>query len=305
MSTETTLNYGRITANGIDFSYAEQGDGPLALLLHGFPESGDVTYRHLIPALAAAGYRAVAPNMRAFAPTGLPADGSMLLGDLVDDVNALHQELGGDSDAILVGHDWGAGMAWSAAATAPERWSRLVVSDVPPLQFFAAYANTFEGIENLNHFWFIQMDMATEVLAADDMAWLRQGLQEKWTAPGFDAAEEIDGMRKALGEPARLRAALDLYRTNFGPQQMGTPEWAAEHGRLWGSLPTQPTLYLHGTEDKSVVMDRGTLDAIGAALAESNEHSEAAFVEGAGHIVPAEKPDRYNELVLGFLAKKI
>lgn len=292
----------RITANGIDFSYVEEGTGPLALLLHGFPESGDVTYRHLIPALAAAGYRAVAPNMRGFAPSALPANGSMLLNDLVADVNLLHEALGGDGDAILVGHDWGAGMAWSAAVTAPQRWSRVVVSDVPPLQFFAAYANTFEGIENLNHFWFFQMDMADEVLAANDMAWLRQGLQEKWTGPDFDASEEIDGMRKALGEPARLRAALDLYRTNFGPKQMGTPQWAAEHGRLWGSLPTQPTLYLHGTEDKSVVLDEDTLAAIGAALPEG---SEAVFVEGAGHIVPAEKPDRYNELVLRFLSKKI
>ncbi|GAB2752501.1 alpha/beta fold hydrolase [Amycolatopsis magusensis] len=294
------MHNGRVTANGIDFSYVEQGQGPLALLLHGFPESGDVTYRHLIPALAAAGYRAVAPNMRGFAPTALPADGSMLLGDLVDDVNALHEALDGDEKAILVGHDWGAGMAWSAAVAAPQRWSRVVVSDVPPLRFFAAYANTFEGIENLNHFWFFQMDMADEVLAADDMAWLRQGLQEKWTGPGFDATEEFEGTRKALGEPARLRAALDLYRTNFGPQQMGTPEWAAEHGALWGTLPSQPTLYLHGTEDKSVVMDEATLTAIGAALSEG---SEAAFVEGAGHIVPAEKPERYNELVLAFLGK--
>ncbi|MEV0146259.1 MULTISPECIES: alpha/beta hydrolase [unclassified Nonomuraea] len=296
------MKNGRITANGIDFAFVEEGQGPLALLLHGFPESGDVTYRHLIPALAAAGYRAVAPNMRGFAPTSLPSDGSMRLADLVADANALHEALGGDGEAVLVGHDWGAGTAWAAVLAAPERWARLVVSDVPPLRFFGAYAGTFHGIQNMSHFWFFQMAMADDILAADDMAFLRQILQERWTGPGYDATPDFEGTRKALGEPARLGAALALYRTNFGPQQMGTPEWAAEQGALWGALPTQPTLYLHGTEDRSVVLDEATLTAIGEALAEG---SEAAFVEGAGHIVPAEKPERYNELVLRFLRKAI
>lgn len=296
------MKNGRVNANGIEFAYVEEGTGPLALLLHGFPESGDVTYRHLIPALAAAGYRAVAPNMRGFAPSALAADGSMRLADLVADANALHEALNGDGDAILVGHDWGGAASWAAAVAAPERWSRVVISDVPPLRFFAVYAGTFHGIERLNHFWFFQMDLAEEVLAADDMAYLRQILQEKWTGPGYDATEDFEGTRKAIGEPARLRAALDLYRANFGPKQMGTPEWTAEHGALWGALPTQPTLYLHGTEDKSVVLDEATLAAIGAALPEG---SEAAFIEGAGHIVPAEKPVEYNERVLRFLNKAI
>ncbi|WP_084773365.1 alpha/beta fold hydrolase [Nonomuraea candida] len=296
------MKHQRVNANGIDFAYVEEGEGPLALLLHGFPESGDTTYRHLIPALAEAGYRAVAPNMRGFAPSSLPADGSMRLRDLAADANALHEALNGGGDAILVGHDWGGGTAWAASVAAPERWSRVVVSDVPPLQFFGEYSSTYQGIENLNHFWFFQMDMADEVLAANDMAYLREILQEKWTGPGYDATEEFEGTRKALGEPARLHAALDLYRTNFGAKQMGTPEWAAEHGALWGALPTQPTLYLHGTEDRSVVMDEASLAAIRAALPDG---SEAAFVEGAGHIVPAEKPEQYNELVLRFLKKAI
>ncbi|MER5427276.1 alpha/beta fold hydrolase [Streptosporangium roseum] len=221
---------------------------------------------------------------------------------LVGDASALHEALNGDGDAILVGHDWGGGTAWATAVAAPERWSRVVISDVPPLPFFGGYSSTYEGIENLHHFWFFQMDMADEVLAANDMAYLRQILQEKWTGPGYDATEEWEGTRRALAEPPGLRAALDLYRMNFGAKQMGTPEWAAEHGALWGTLPTQPTLYLHGTEDKSVVLDEETMAAIRAALPDG---SEAAFLEGVGHIVPVEEPDRYNELVLRFLQKTI
>ncbi|GAA3661812.1 alpha/beta fold hydrolase [Nonomuraea antimicrobica] len=296
------MQHGSVTVNGIQIAYVEEGEGPLALLLHGFPESGEATYRHLIPALAAAGYRAVAPNIRGFAPSALPADGSMLLVDLVSDANAIHQALGGGSDAVLIGHDWGAATAWAAATTAPERWSKVVISDVPPLWFFANYASTYEGIERLNHFWFFQMDMAETIVAANDMAWLRQVMQDKWTAPSYDATEDFEAVRKALNEPARLRAALDLYRMNFGPKVMGTPEWEAAHMALWGALPTQPTLYLHGTADQSVSMDEASLTAIRESLADG---SETDFIQGAGHIVPAEKPDAYNARVLQFLKKAV
>ncbi|WP_203236809.1 alpha/beta fold hydrolase [Nocardia panacis] len=287
-----------MTANGIDFSYVEEGEGPLALLLHGFPESGAATWRHLIPELAAAGYRAVAPNMRGFAPTALPADGRMLIADLVADANALHEELSGDGDAVIIGHDWGGGTTWGAAVAAPERWSKVIVSDVPPLQFFGGYAGTYEGIEALNHFWFFQMDMAGQILEADDMAYMFQLMQNRWTAPDYDATEDFLAARSALGDSERLRAALDLYRQNFGAKIMGTPEWQAEQGALWGPLPQQPTLYLHGTKDTSVVLDQAGLDAIGSLLSEG---SRTAFIEGAGHLVPAEKPADYNARVLEFL----
>ncbi|MBC2874370.1 MULTISPECIES: alpha/beta fold hydrolase [Streptomyces] len=291
-----------VVVNDVGISFVEEGEGPLALLLHGFPESGEAAYRHVIPALAAAGYRAVAPNIRGFAPSALPADGSMRLADLVADANALHEALGGGPDAVVIGHDWGAATAWAVAHTAPERWARVVASDVPPLAFFGEYANTYEGIERLNHFWFFQMDMADEVLAADDMAWVRRVMQDKWTADAYDATADFEAVRKALGEPARLRAAIDLYRVNFAPKEMGTPEWAARHAALWGEVPVQPALYLHGTEDKSVVLDEAGLARIGASLSKG---SEAAFIEGAGHLVPAEKPAEYTERVLAFLAKEV
>ncbi|MEV5376083.1 alpha/beta hydrolase [Streptomyces nondiastaticus] len=296
------MKHGHVVANGVDISYVEEGDGPLALLLHGFPESGESTYRHLIPALAEAGYRAVAPNIRGFAPSALPADGSMRLADLVADANGLHERLGGDGNAVIIGHDWGAATTWGAAHTEPERWSRVVVSDVPPLAFFGEYASTYEGIERLNHFWFFQTAMADEVLAANDMAWVRQVMQDKWTAADYDATEDFEAVKKALGEPARLHAAINLYRMNFAPQEMGTPEWTARHAELWGEVPAQPTLYLHGTEDKSVVMDAEDLAAVGASLSPG---SEAAFIQGAGHLVPAEKPVEYNERVLRFLGKEM
>src|SRR5437660_10618025 len=104
------MDEGRITANGVDFAYLAEGadrDGPLALCLHGFPDTA-WGWRYLLPELAAAGYRAVAPFLRGYAPTSVPADGRYQVGALASDAIALHDALGGDERAVLIGHDWGA-----------------------------------------------------------------------------------------------------------------------------------------------------------------------------------------------------
>ena len=99
---------GTVRANQLTFAYLTQGDGPLALCIHGFPDS-PYSYRYLLPALADAGYRAVAPFNRGFAPTELPDDRHHIHSStMVVDQMALHEALGGDSDAVLIAHDWGA-----------------------------------------------------------------------------------------------------------------------------------------------------------------------------------------------------
>jgi pimeloyl-ACP methyl ester carboxylesterase len=121
----------RIWANGLEFGLLEAGAGPLALCLHGFPDTAR-TWRYLLPELAAAGFRAVAPFMRGYAPTAVPDDGRYSIGTLADDAIALHEVLGGDGHAVLIGHDWGAEAAYTAAVAAPDCWRRLVTLAVPP-----------------------------------------------------------------------------------------------------------------------------------------------------------------------------
>src|SRR5471030_1106725 len=96
-----------VMANGVQFSYFEQGpaNGPLALCLHGFPDSAH-TWRFLLPELAKAGFHAVAPFLRGYAPTAIPTDGRYQVGVLARDGNALHEALGGKGDAVIIGHDW-------------------------------------------------------------------------------------------------------------------------------------------------------------------------------------------------------
>ena len=141
-----------VTANGVEFAYLEAGPpgGPLALCLHGFPDTAH-TWRHLLPELADAGYRAVAPFLRAYAPTDIPADGRYQTGALSEDANRLHEALGGTEEAVLIGHDWGALATYGAVAHEPERWRKLVTAAVPPP---AAVAERFFGYDQLRRSWY-------------------------------------------------------------------------------------------------------------------------------------------------------
>src|SRR5215469_8973129 len=98
----------RIRANNLEFAYLEEGEGPLVLLLHGFPDTAH-TWGHQMPALAAAGHHAVAPYLRGYPPTEIPRDGFFDRGTLVSDIAGLIQALGGGGSVHLVGQDWGAG----------------------------------------------------------------------------------------------------------------------------------------------------------------------------------------------------
>ncbi|MFJ1756330.1 alpha/beta fold hydrolase [Kitasatospora sp. NPDC088134] len=289
----------RTTVNGIEFAYLEQGEGPLALLMHGFPMS-PATYRHLMPALAGAGYRAVAPYLRGFAPSALAPDGSYAIADLVADVNGLHDALGGDGDAVLVGHDFSAPAVWGAAQDAG-RWAKAVVCDVPPFAVFGPMVLTPRGTDALSHFWFFQTAVAEQVVAADDLAYV-DWIYRKFTADGFDAAEDLKHAKDALRAPENLAAALALYRTAFPPDRFGTPEWAQEHAAVWGAPPSCPTLNLFGSEDPSFVITDAALAAILDTLPAG---SHAEVVPGAGHVGLVEQPAEVNRLVLAFLAGRL
>ncbi|MFE9743006.1 alpha/beta fold hydrolase [Streptomyces sp. NPDC006477] len=288
------MEHKRITVNGLELAYVEAGEGPLALMLHGFDTPR--LYRYLMPALAEAGYHAVVPTMRGFAPSQIPPDGSMRLPDLIADANALHEALGGGSDAVLIGHDWGGFTTWGAAAAAPERWAKIVVNDVPPLQFYERNSADPARIERYVHFYFFQMAIADQLVAANDLAYL-DWLWDHWTGnvPGYDSTEDRKAMKEGLNTPERLHLGLELYRQNFPAATFGTPQW--EMTRVLDKLPSQPTLYLHGTEDP--VVDEATLADIVAILPPG---SDGAMIEGAGHHLLAEKPQEVNQRILAFLA---
>jgi pimeloyl-ACP methyl ester carboxylesterase len=283
-----------VTANDVEFSYLEWGPatGPLALLLHGFPDSAH-TWRHLGPVLADRGFHAVAPFMRGYAPTAVPADGRYQTGALVKDAVALHEVLGGDGRAVLVGHDWGAIAAYGAAALDPDRWSRVVTAAVPPMGAMGAGFLSYDQLRRSWYMFYFQHPLADAVVPMDDLAFIDR-LWADWS-PGYDAAEDLDLLKPSLRDPANLAAALGYYRASFGS---APPDPALQAEQDAVSRPTpQPTLYLHGQDD----------GCVGAELAEQApaflpaEGSQVEVMQGVGHFLHLEQPRVVNQLVADFL----
>ncbi|MDN3358298.1 alpha/beta hydrolase [Actinomadura sp. DC4] len=282
-----------VDANGLTFGYLEAGSGPLALCLHGFPDSAH-TWRHLLPALAEAGYHAVAPFQRGYAPTGVPEDGAYQTGALAADANALHEALGGSDDAVLIGHDWGATATYAAAAHEPSRWRRAVAMSVPPL---AALATSFLDYAQLKRSFYIfvfQTPLGEAAAGADGMGFL-DGLWADWS-PGYDAAADLEEVKACLREPANLTAALGYYRAMFDPSKH-VAAYAAEQESA-ATTGERPVLYLHGSADGCLGVDQ-------AQRVEDHlpPGSRAEIVPGAGHFLHLERPDVVNRLIVGWLTE--
>ena len=283
-----------MTANGIDFAYLEAGpsDGALALCLHGFPDSA-WTWRYLLPALADAGYRAVAPWMRGYAPTSLSLEGRYQTGALVADAIALHEALGAGSDAVIIGHDWGAMTTYGAAAFAPKRWRRVVTAAVPPTASMGSRFFQFDQLKRSWYMFFFQNPLAEMAVGSEDLAFI-DGLWADWS-PGYQAGEDLELLKPSLRDPANLAAAIGYYRAMFNPD-LHVPGFAEEQAATAAPTP-QPALYLHGADDGclDVGIAAGVTDYLGAG-------SKVEIVADSGHFLQVERPDVVNALILDFLA---
>jgi pimeloyl-ACP methyl ester carboxylesterase len=286
------ISESRLSANGVDFALLEEGSGPLALCLHGFPDSA-FTYRHLLPELAGAGFRAVAPFLRGYAPTSVPADSRYQTGALGLDACALHEALGGDDQAVIVGHDWGAMATYVAANHEPERWRRVVTMAVPPAGAVAGGFMRYAQLKKSWYMFFFQHGLADVVVAMDDLAFI-DGLWADWS-PGYDASEDLPHVKDALGDPANLAAALGYYRATLGGVGVDP---ALDEVQAAGNAPTaQPTLYLHGRTDGCM----GVEIAEDAGPFLTSPGSRLEIVEDAGHFLHVEQPAVVNELIREFL----
>ena len=294
----TGIEEGTVEANGVRFGYlAAGGSGPLALCLHGFPDSA-WTWRHLLPELADAGYRAVAPWLRGYAPTSVPDDGVYQTGMLARDAGELHAALGGDGDAVLVGHDWGALASYAAVHDTRDGaalWRRVVTMAVPPPGAVAAGFLSYEQLRKSWYMFFFQSPLADMAVAMADMEFIDR-LWADWS-PGYDATEDLGHTKDALGDPANLAAAIGYYRATLGNVGLSSdPTVNALQTAASGPVPI-PALYLHGETD----------GCMGAELAEAarpyltTEGSALEVVDGAGHFLHLERPDVVNQLVLDFL----
>jgi pimeloyl-ACP methyl ester carboxylesterase len=284
-----------ITANGLEFAYLDAGpqDGPLALCLHGFPDSAH-TWRFLLPDLAQAGFHAVAPFLRGYAPTEIPPDGLYQVGALARDVNSLHEALGGGSDAVIIGHDWGALATYPAVAHQPERWHRAVTMAVAPTASIMGSFFTFSQLQRSWYTFFFQSPLADIALPLDAYVFLDR-LWADWS-PGYDATYDLARVKEAIGDPEHMAAAIGYYRALYNGE-LHSPDLADEQAAAM--LPTPiPTLYLHGRDDGCFL-----LTSIGDPLQFLADGSAMVVVDDAGHFLNVEQPEVVNRHVLDFIQR--
>ncbi len=283
------------TLDGIDIHWLEYGPeaGPMAVLLHGFPDSAH-TWRHLGPTLAEAGYRVAAPWLRGYAPSSVPEDGAYGTGRLAADAAALADHLGA-ADPVLIGHDWGAIIGYAAVASQPQRWHRLVTMAVPPLGSLMAGFLTYAQVRRSWYMFVFQHPLAESIVAADDLHFIDE-LWKEWS-PGYDAGNDLPHVKDALRDEANLHAAIGYYRAMLGEP---TGDDGPDPADAAVFLPSPvPTLYLHGADDGC--MGAELVADAGAYLGADGSRTE--IIPGVGHFLHLEDPDRVNGLVLDFLTE--
>ena len=292
MVIEQEIERGTVTTNGVEFGYLTCGSGPLALCLHGFPDSAH-TWRHLLPALADVGFRAVAPFQRGYAPTAVPADGRYQSGALAADANALHDALGGGADAVIIGHDWGAPATYGAACFEPDRWRAVVAMAVPSGGAVnKAFLGNFAQLKRSWYMFFFQHGLADVIVGINDLAFI-DGLWADWS-PGYDASSDLVAVKDALRQPANLQAALGYYRARLGDGYRDPAlESIQEATGLW---PSQPTLYIHGRNDGCI-----GVEVAQAAAAEAPPNVRIEYLDDCGHFLQLERPTEVNAMITGFV----
>lgn len=305
-----------LAANGIDIFMREAGQGPLVLLCHGWPELS-YSWRHQIGPIAEAGYHVVAPDMRGFGKTSAPQDiEAYTIFDTVGDMVALVAALG-EKQAVIVGHDWGAPVAWHAAMFRPDVFTAVAgLSVPPPLRGRGRPLDTLraQGIENF--YWqYFQTPGVAERELERDVAFTTRAM----VARGFlDPAESlfVTSEHGFLGDPAIERTVPDwigadelvhFTETYQATGFRGGLNWYRNIDRNWeltapwqDAQIRQPSLFIAGAEDAVV---KGL---IGAKRIHDMERvlpnlTRKLLIEGAGHWIQRERPTEVNAALLAFL----
>jgi pimeloyl-ACP methyl ester carboxylesterase len=269
--------------------YVEAGEGPLVVLLHGFPEFW-FGWRHQIPALVAAGFRVVAPDLRGYGASSKPAGVRAYDTDrLAADVRDLIAERGG-GPALVAGHDWGAVVAWVLAMNHPEAVERLAILNVPHPRKMLEGLRTFRQLARSWYIFFFQLPRIPELLLSAGRFRGLAGALERGANPGSFTPQELERYREAWAPPGTLTAMLNYYRAALRQ----SPRAAAERIRP----VTAPTLVIWGERDV----------ALGAELAEPHRADVPGLerverLPEASHFVQHDAPERVNELLVEFFGR--
>lgn len=287
-TTQETWQHRDIITNGIRMHYVTQGEGPLIVLLHGFPEFW-YSWRYQIPFLAEHGYTVVAPDLRGYNDTDKPRTGYDVP-TLLCDIEGLIKGLGQEK-AIIVGHDWGGALAWAFAMRYPAMTDRLIVMNAPHP---GAMLREMRTLKQLRKSWYIfvfQIPWLPEYLLLRNHAneigrMLRGAAVQKSVFP----REETAKYQEAMSKPGAMTAALNYYRQLL--RRSSRSSWGTKY------QVSVPTLLIWGEQDIGLGIELTT------GLEQWVDDIEIKRIPDSGHWVQQEQPDRVNAYMLEFLQSK-
>ena len=281
---EETWRHEYIVSNGIKLHYVTQGEGPLMLMLHGFPEFW-YSWRHQIPELAK-DYKVVALDLRGYNESDKPPQQSAyVMSEFIKDVEGVIKGLGYDR-CVLVGHDWGGAIAWNFAYAHPEMLERLIVLNIPHPAKFAEGMRIPQQLLRSSYVFFFQLPLLPELLLqASDYEAIANALTGMAVDKSTFSTADIEAYKNAAAKRGALTAMLNYYRnalSNFRQQ-----DW---------SLLQVPTLMIWGEEDK----------ALGKELSYGTEayvrDFQIHYIPNCSHWVQEEQPELVNRYIREFLA---
>ena len=283
-----TLQYMQVEANGLTFHVATAGSGPrLALCLHGFPESS-YSWRHQLPLLAELGYRVWAPDLRGYGGTSKPAGvAAYSIEHLIEDVAALI-EASGCTEVLLIGHDWGAIVAWYYAMFGRRPIAKLVIMNVPHPAVARQAMRSFQQLRKSWYIFFFQLPWVPErFLARNDYAAIAAAFRGMAVDKSRFPREVLEEYKRSAAQPGALTAMLNYYRALL----RGMPRAAKLR------MPTirVPVLMLWGEEDA----------ALGKELSYGTEayvyNLVLRYLPRVSHWVQQEAPEMVNEMMGAWL----
>ena len=306
-----------IDTNGIRLAVYEHGSGPAVILLHGFPELA-YSWRHQLPALADAGFRAVAVDQRGYGRSSVPADvESYRIEALIADINGLLDALQ-LRNAIFVGHDWGAMLLWHMAMLAPERIDKLVILNIPhyprpPVDPITIWRQRFGDSFYIVDFQ--DSDQADRAFAADAAHFfdvmMRRYTVTRTRYDALPAERKVISLLSALsrdpqpGEPLLTPAERDYYAAAFDRTGFtGAINWYRNFTHNWEIMEgidervDIPTLFIGAVDDVIILPEH--IEGMRALVSDLEIH----MLANCGHWSQQEQPDEVNRLIVEWLVQR-
>lgn len=306
-----------VDTNGIRMAVYEQGKGPTVILLHGFPELA-FSWRHQLPVLAKAGFRAIAPDQRGYGRSSVPVGvENYRVEELIADIHGLLDALQLDS-AVFVGHDWGAMLLWHMAMLAPERIEKLIILNIPhyprsPADPIAIWRQRFG-----NDFYIVNFqdsDEADRVFAADTEHFfdvmMRRNIISRQKFDTLPAERKVVSLLRSLarerqpGEPLLSIDERDYYAAAFDASGFtGSINWYRNFTHNWQLLEGVdqrvdiPTLFIGAVDDVIILPEH--IDGMRSLMSSVDVH----MLENCGHWSQQEKPGEVNRLILEWLVQR-